>query len=62
MLLTETRFFKLVKEGMMLIRNSLLSLVRTKGKTFLFTLLIVACDPDAIPGGVRLGIDPTVPR
>ena len=27
---------------MMLIRNSLLSLVRTKGKTFLFTLLIVA--------------------
>ena len=26
----------------MLIRNSLLSLVRTKGKTFLFTLLIIA--------------------
>jgi len=31
-----------IKENMMLIRNSLLSLVRTKGKTFLFTLLIVA--------------------
>ena len=44
----------------MLIRNSLLSLIRTKGKTLLFTLLILALTLTLALGVSVLGVHPPV--